>query len=143
MTAKQYLKQAYRLNELINSDLEEVAQLRDFSTSISSPSFDSEPVSGSRPQEAKFEKAVLKIIDLESKINAEIDSYVNLKAEIRETINQLDDADEKLLLRYRYINFFTWEDIAEKMNVSIRTIHRIHASALQNVKLPTRLNLDT
>jgi hypothetical protein len=34
MTAKQYLKQAYHLNELINTDIEEAAQLRALSTSL-------------------------------------------------------------------------------------------------------------
>ncbi len=31
MTAKEFLKQAYRLNELINSDLEELQNLRELS----------------------------------------------------------------------------------------------------------------
>ncbi|MGR5911137.1 hypothetical protein ACT7C4_27045 [Bacillus pacificus] len=37
MTAKEFLKQAYRLNELINSDLEELQNLRELSRSVSSP----------------------------------------------------------------------------------------------------------
>ena len=39
MTAKEYLKQAYRLDHRINSDLEEVAQLRGMAMSISSPAW--------------------------------------------------------------------------------------------------------
>ena len=136
MQAKQYLKQAYRLNELINSDLEELAELRIFSESISSPNLSGMPSSGTRNVEPTFARAVDKIIDLENHINEEIAHLVDLKKEIRSVINEVIDGDEKLLLKYRYINFLAWEDICEKMNVSIRTAHRIHASALANVSVP-------
>ena len=136
MQAKQYLKQAYRLNELINSDLEELAELKIFSKNISSPNLSGMPSSGTRNTDSAFSRAVDKIIDLENHINEEIVHLVDLKKEIRSVINELIDGDEKLLLKYRYINFLGWEDICEKMNVSIRTAHRIHATALANVKIP-------
>ena len=136
MQAKQYLKQAYRLNELINSDLEELAELKIFSTSISSSNLSGMPRSGTGNVEPTFARAIDKIIDLENHINEEIAHLVDLKKEIRSVINEVIDGDEKLLLKYRYINFLTWEDICEKMNVSIRTAHRIHTSALEHVKVP-------
>ena len=37
MTAKEYLHQAYRLDQKINSDIEELSSLREMSGSISSP----------------------------------------------------------------------------------------------------------
>jgi DNA-directed RNA polymerase specialized sigma subunit len=138
MHAKQYLKQAYRLNDLINSDLEELDELRTFSESISSPNFSGMPSSGTRNVEPTFARAVDKIIDLENHINEEIIRLVDLKKEIRCVINEVIDGDEKLLLKYRYINFCTWDDICEKMDISIRTAHRIHATALANVKVPDK-----
>lgn len=136
MQAKQYLKQAYRLNDLINSDLEELDELRIFSKSISTSNFSEMPTSGTRNTSPTFTRAIDKIIDLENHINDEIVRLVDLKKEIRSVINEVIDGDEKLLLKYRYINFLTWEDICEKMNISIRTAHRIHASALAHVKVP-------
>ena len=124
------------MNELINSDLEELAELRMFSESISSPNFSGMPSSGTRDVEPTFARAINKIVDLENHINAEITRLVDLKMEIRSVINELIDGDEKLLLKYRYINFYTWEDICAKMNVSMRTAHRIHAAALENVVVP-------
>lgn len=130
MTAKQYLKQAFRLNELINSDLEELAQLKALSTSISSPNLSSEAVSGSRPQEAKFVNAILKIVDLENKINEEIDRYVDLKDEIREKVIAIENEDERLILQNRYLNFQTWERIAEDLNFTTQWVHELHKRAL-------------
>ena len=77
MTAKQYLSQAYRLNERINSDLSELDSLRDLATSLSGVNYDGVRASKTRSTEAPFEKTICKIIDEERKINAEIDRLVS------------------------------------------------------------------
>ena len=136
MTPKQYLRQAYRLNELINSDLEELAQLKALSTSISSPNLSGMPHSASRSNEAPFAKCIAKIIDLEAIINAEIDRFVDLKKDIREAINTVKDQNERLVLKLRYIEFLKWELVASKMDLSLKQVHRIHGNALQNIKIP-------
>ena len=133
--AKEFLRQAYRLNELINSDLEELQNLRELSRSISSPVFE-EKISGTKSTDPPFVRYVGKIIDLEKQMQQEVDRLVKLKSDIREAINQMQNVDEKLLLRYRYINFLNWEEICVNLNVSIRTVHRLHSSALQHLKVP-------
>lgn len=136
MTAKQYLRQAYRLNDLINSDLAELEQLKVLSTSVSSPNLSGMPSSGTRKQEAPFVNAVMKIIELEKVIDAEIDRFVDLKKEIRDVINKVPDNSQKLVLKLRYIQFLKWESVAAEMDLSLKQVHRIHNEALKNVKLP-------
>ena len=136
MTAKQYLQQAYRLNELINSDLAELEQLRVLATSVSSPNLSGMPSGGSRNTEPAFVRAIGKIIDLEKVIDAEIDRFVDLKKEIRTVINQVPDNSQKLVLKLRYIQFLKWESVAAEMDLSLKQVHRIHNEALKNVKLP-------
>lgn len=136
MTAKQYLRQAYRLNDLINSDLAELEQLKILSTSVSSPNLSGMPSSGTRKQEAPFVNAVMKIIELEKVIDAEIDRFVDLKKEIRDVINKVPDNNQKLVLKLRYIQFLKWESVAAEMDLSLKQVHRIHNEALKNVKLP-------
>ena len=136
MTAKQYLSQAYRLNERINSDLSGLDRLRDLAISLSSVNYDGIRVSSTRRTEEPFEKTTCKIIDAEKKINAEIERLVDLKAEISGAISQLANVDEQLLLRFRYINNYGCEKIAVLMSVSMRTVHRIHASALRDFQPP-------
>lgn len=130
MTAKQYLKQAYRLNELINSDLEEVAQLRTMVTSISSLDIKSDVVSSSKNTSSPFEKTIIKILDLENKINVEIDQYIDLKNEIKDQINAIEQSDLRLILQKRYLNFQKWEQIAVDMNYGYQWIHKLHNIAL-------------
>ncbi|HCJ4334388.1 TPA: DUF1492 domain-containing protein [Listeria innocua] len=135
MTAKEFLKHAYRLNELINSDLEELQNLRELSRSVSSPVLE-EKVSRTKCTDPPFEKYVIRIVDLEQQIQQEVEQLIKLKSDIREAINQMENVDEKLLLRYRYINFLNWEEICVNLNVSMRTVHRLHSSALQHLKVP-------
>ena len=135
MNAKEYLHQAYRLDNRINSDLEELARLRELSVSISSPAI-AERVQSSRSKEAPFVKCFLKIRDLEEKINSEIDQLVDLKDEIRSVIDRVKDPDEQMVLRYRYINGMSWEQIGEELSVDRTTVYRWHNMALHHVILP-------
>ena len=136
MTAKEYLRQAYRLNELIDSRITELERLRDYSTRLTSCSFEGERVSKSRSTEAPFARIIEKIVDLEKVINRDIDRYVDLKTEMNAAIDRVSNVDERLLLRYRYLNNYSWDDIAQLLNVSGRTVHRIHSSALYNFSVP-------
>lgn len=139
MTEKEYLRSAYRLNELIKSEQRELDSLRELSTSLQSQDTSKDRVARSRDGSASFTKTVDKIADLEAEINREIDRYVDLKKEIRRVIDDVSDMDKKMCLRYRYIEFMTWEEIAEKMNYSVMQVTRIHGRALKCVKIPEKM----
>lgn len=134
MNTKQYLKQAYLLNELIDSDLKELENLRDLSTSITSDT-SKERVQSSSPSD-KIGNIVVKIITLENQINDEIDKFIDLKSEIRSTISAVVNPNEKLVLRLRYIEFLTWEQVAERMTYSVKQVFRIHGEAIKNLTSP-------
>ena len=135
MTAKEYLMQAYRLNELIDSDTEELEHLRELAGRISGSNF-GERVQCSRNMEPPFVKYLGDIIEMEQKIHEELCHLVVLKKQISEAIESVSSREERLLLTYRYFNNCTWEEIAERLHVSNRTVHRIHASALKNFSVP-------
>lgn len=135
MTNKEYLRQAYRLDQKINSDIEEVARLREMATSISSPVL-GDKVQTSRSGDAPFVRSIEKILLLEEKIDREIDTLVDLKQQMRDVIAAVPDTDERMVLRYRYIHNLTWEQIGNELNADARTIRRWHGSALVHVALP-------
>lgn len=137
MTAKQYLKQAYRLNQFIQSSQQELADLRLMSECIPGIDYSKDKIQTSPPNDAGFTKIVEKIIELEAIINKDIEKMLSLKLEIRTAIDAVQNNDERLLLKYRYLNFMEWEEICVKMKISIRTIHRVHARALNNIKIGT------
>ena len=136
MTAKEYLKQAYLLDKQIQVEVKELEQLRDMRDTIQGYSY-GERI-GSNPNrnlEAPFIKTIEKIWEYEQKIDAKINRLVDLRAEINAAIESMEVAEERLL-KYRYLKNESWEDIACELNVSYRTIHRIHASALGNFVVP-------
>jgi len=135
MTAKEYLHQAYRLDHKINSDIEELQRLREMSCSISAPQL-GDRVQTSRSTDAPFVKCIDKIIDMEEKINSEIDLFVDLKKEIRSVIEKVENTDEQMVLRYRYIHNMTWEDIGDELHADKSTVRRWHGTALTHVVLP-------
>ncbi len=131
MTAKQYLRQAYRLNETVESNLKELQKLRDLSVSVSAGLSQTGVHTGCNGD--KLAAIVAKIVDLETALNNETDRLIDTKADVYKTIGRVSDADEQLLLRLRYIEFCTWEQITEIMHFSYPQIHRIHVDALKNV----------
>lgn len=135
MTAKEYLKQAYRLDQRINSGLAELARLREMAASIGSPNFE-ERYDPNCPAEAPFVKALGKVWEMQERINAEVDKLVNLKEQIREAIDQVENPDEQMVLRYRYIHNYTWEQIGDELFADESTIRRWHGRALQHVTVP-------
>ena len=135
MKAKEYLHQAYRLDKRIQSNIEEMERLRELSTSVSSPSW-GERIQTQRHTDALFVRYLERIEELQIKINDEVDHLVALKAEIRDVINKVTDIDERMVLRYRYVHNFTWEQIGDELNVDKSTIRRWHGNALNHVVVP-------
>nr|DAQ39104.1 MAG TPA: hypothetical protein [Caudoviricetes sp.] len=136
MTAKEYLNQARHLDALINCRLREIDYWRDLSSSILGMKFDGMPHSPNRPTEASFVRCLEKIDEIQRDMEDKVAYLVRLKEEINTAIDMLASRDEQLLLRYRYLDDFTWEEISRMLNVSLRTVHRIHGSALQNFIVP-------
>ena len=135
MTAKEYFRQAYRLDQKINSDIQEAAQLREMALSVSSPRL-GDRVQTSRASEAPFTKSIEKIIAMEEFINNEIDLFVDLKTEMHTVIDSVSNEDERMILRWRYIHGYTWEQIGSELNMSTKTVRRRHGMALSHVVLP-------
>ena len=135
MNAREYLSQAYRLDQRINSDLEEVGRLRMMASAIGSPALN-ERVQTSPNGDAPFVRSIEKIVLMENQIDREVDLYVDLKDQIRDVIAAVENTDEQMVLRYRYIHNDTWEKIGEILKADARTVRRWHDDALKHVKIP-------
>lgn len=66
----------------------------------------------------------------------ELTQLLNLKEELKDVINQVEDKDEQLVLRYRYIYNWTWAQIGEEIYADERTVRRWHNKALAHVVVP-------
>lgn len=132
MTAKEYLKQAFHIDRRINDKLEQISSLRDLATKATSIINDMPGSATHDPH--SMQEVIAKIIDDEEEVNAAIEGLVDLKRDIRHTIEQVPDENEKMLLEQRYLSFKSWERLAEDMNFSLRWVHIMHGRALKAVE---------
>ena len=137
MTAKEYLMQVQKLEYKIKRMKQRSEEYERLSHSISSPKYDFEPVSGTRNLEAPFVKWIMKKCDLDKEIEALEEKLLNLKAEVMLTIETLDNEDYKNVLVLHYINGVAWEELAERMFVSVSTVFNWHRNSLQILKIPS------
>ncbi len=141
MKAKEYLSQAYRLDQRINSKIEQVASLNDLATKATS-TISGMPHNPSRAI-STMANAVDKIIDLQTEINQDIDKLVDLKHEIVRSIKAVGNTEYQTLLEKRYLCFMQWEQIAVDMNYSIDNVFKLHKKALDCVTVPRTLQKST
>lgn len=135
MTVREYLGQAYRLQQRIRLHQEELGNLRTLAASVGSPGFE-EHYNPNRPTDAPFVKTLDKIWEKEKKTNDELCLLLQLRDEIQSVIDQVENMDERLVLTYRYLKGYTWMRIGDELAADERTIRRWHDRALSHAKVP-------
>lgn len=132
MTAKEFLNQAYLLDQRIRSKTEQIESLNQLSTSCTAvlTGMPHNPSKSASP----MADAVTKIIDLENEIARDMDELVEIKREIVEVIKAVDDVILRTLLEKRYLCGETWEEITIALNCNRRWTFRLHDRALEAVQ---------
>lgn len=80
----------------------------------------------------KWTELISKKIEIQNDINKKLMEGYEEMARIEKLIESLDE-DGKLLMRLKYIDCLTWEEVAVEMGYSWRHMHRIHGKCLKNV----------
>ena len=128
MTIKEYLSQAWRMEERIQAKFERIWRWRSIAEKVT------QTYSG-MPRDGKRDKAEIlaRILDAERELDKEIDRLIMLQSDIRITIQSVPDATERMILELRYLNYMTWEEIGERMILEVRWLHRLHNRAIKKV----------
>lgn len=131
LSARDYLSQAYRIDQRINSKLEQVQSLRDLSTKATATLCDTPR--GGTFNIYRMEGIIAKITDLESEINYDLNTLIDLKREIVTVVRCVENPELQTLLELRYLCYKTWEEISVDLHLDVRWIHRLHGRALNEV----------
>ncbi len=131
MTAKNYLLRAYKLDQEIQSQLDQIASLEDLATSCTS-------VLSGMPKNPKvgtssMADAVCRIVDVREEMNRELTRLVELKADAVEVIQRVKNTDQRTVLGMRYLSYYPWETISMKLGLSQSWVLKIHRMALKSV----------
>lgn len=130
MSSKFYLSQTYRLDQRINSKLEQVEALNELATKCTA-TLSGMPRSPNRATDTMAD-AVAKLIDLQTEINNDVDALVELKRDIVALIKRVNDTELQTILEKRYLCFMPWEQIAVDLRYSIHHLYKLHNAALEN-----------
>ena len=131
MNAKEYLGQAYRLDQRINSKLQQVESLRSLTRKVTA-SYDGETVFHTR-NVTSLEDTIFRLMEAEEELNRQIDELVVLKMDISRMINRVRNESLRLILEKRYLCFLQWDQIAAEMHYSRRWVLKRHARAVEVV----------
>ena len=139
MRVETYLKQGLLLDKRINYHIKELGDLRIDACNISAPAIGRDKVMTSPSGDAPFVKALLRIEELQEKINREIDTLVDLRNQIESVIRQVQEDNLQLLLIYKYREGMTNDEISGLFHVDASTVVRWHRTAINEIELPDDL----
>ena len=132
---KKFLQRAYRLAEEIEINQEELNRLTELSTMLKGLDYSQTKIQTSGSGDAAFVNKVNELADIKEKINAKLMELKELRNSIWKAIYTLDNTEERLVCLYRYLKFYDWETVADKMHLSLRQVYRVHGFALKNIKI--------
>ena len=134
MTSKQYLSQAFHIDQRINSKMEQIESLRSMMTKTGVTM--SDMPGNPNKDRSRLEETFVKIMTMEDSVNKDLNRLIDLRNEIMTAIKGVDDLQCQMVLELRYLCFHTWEDIAIDLNCSVRNVHLLHGRALGMIKVP-------
>lgn len=130
---KSYLRKAYKIDQQIESHTRELEILR---MTIGSIGTNYGGVGGGgNKTEAPDVKKMGYAIDLENLIKQEIYEMTQRWKTIHQLIEAISDTDERLVIRYRYIEGNSWDIIASKMSYSRSRIFELHDKGINHIRV--------
>ena len=129
--AVHYLSQVQYIDEMISEKQDIIESMRSSVTGTSA-STEGERVQTS-PKDRLGETCV-KIVDLCTQMQDDIDNLLEMKAEVIQTIDQyVTDLKARKLLYLRYIKYMSIETVAHEMRMSRATAYKMHKAAVTSI----------
>lgn len=134
MGIKHQLKQIRLIDLEIKTKMEELDRLNN--SFLKSPSLKEVNV-----QESKVslkDDAYVKIINLSDYIDETVDKLVDLKYQLIQAIEQLDDSRERTIIWMKYISSKSWDEISKELQISKTTLFILHDEAVKKIEKCTK-----
>ena len=130
MNAENYLNEVRKLDELIDAKIAERDRLKALATNISPSPMNGMPHSNTGMVSQKLENAVINLVMVEQALNKIIDNYIHYKQKVVKDLEKLPAKEYGVLHRY-YIQYMTWEQVAEDMGYCSTQVWRIKNNGLK------------
>lgn len=127
---KEELTEIIIADKKIRAKKETAAALYELATSV--PGIDTTTLKVQTSSRSENE-IINKYLDLERELKKDIAAVLEKKEVVYKKLQVLDGL-EKDIMQLRYIGGLSWDEIADKINVSSRHVYRIHDKALEKLK---------
>ena len=134
MTAKEFLRRARTVDRRVDEAQERVDRLRAQLEAGRMSSVTGMPRGGAMDWTETADKLIL----LEQRVNAKTREFVRWKLAAIDAIRAVEEPRLAEVLELYYIDGMTWEQVAQRMGVDVRTVYRLHGRALLMVRVPER-----
>lgn len=135
MNAREYLQQAFKIDRLVKSKIEQVAKLESLATSATQNfSASGIPTSHDDTRGSKVENMVVDIVILKEQVQAQTAELLKLRGEIQQTLGRIDNLTVRFLLEERYLLYKSWDEICYETGFSRDYVYRLHRQGLSSVE---------
>ena len=136
MDAYEYLSQAKLLDQRIQVKLSQLESLKSLATSAAACCGNREPIVKHSRNVSAMEDTILKIIEAEKELNAQIDELVDLKLDISRIISRVQDLTLQLILEKHFLAFQSLKDIGKDLGFGKRWMqikYKMAVAAVQTI----------
>ena len=130
MAIKKYLSQAFTIDRLLRAKRAQIAELEERRLAIGSMALTGDKVQTGFDA-SKFNALSDLYLDALNDYISDERRLLELKTEIKATIDTLSEPTHRLIMTERYINLKRWEDIAVDNDYSWQHVYRTHKAALR------------
>jgi len=131
---KEFFMKGWQIHNKIEVKLERINQWRRIAESVTAEINPCGGFGGGIPS-SKTENCVANIVDLQNEIKTEIYELINTETVIKQAIDIISDINNmRLLLELRYLNYYSWEKVAECMGCSYRWVLTLYKRSLEFFK---------
>ena len=127
---KEELTEIIIADKKLRAKKETAAALYELATSV--PGIDTTTLKVQTSSRSENE-IINKYLDLERELKKDIAAVLEKKETVYKKLQVLDGL-EKDIMQLRYIGGLSWDEIADKVNISSRHVYRIHDKALEKLK---------
>lgn len=131
MTAKEFLQQAYIVHGEIEMKLERMDKLRSLAARTTRR-LSGIPVRGLSDGGSRVENAVVLLEEQADRLADEVLKLLEISKSVATAIAKVKDSNERAVLEYRYLCFFSWAQISTLMKMGLSNVYKIHSAALKN-----------
>lgn len=133
MTAKEYLNQARNMQTRLEALNERRQRYEDLATSATAH-YRSGP--GGTRRVSSVEEYAVKLADLSAEMKIRADIYAEALHEIEAAIDAVPMQNYRDVLRYRYLNGWSWNRIGKNLHYSLDYLYQLHRLAIKAVPVP-------